>query len=370
MTARATPQASPAHLGALTGIRGLAAWLVVFYHARLSLGTLFPPDAIAAFAKGYLAVDLFFVLSGFVLWYNYAGRLRGGGAEQTVAFLWRRLARIWPLHAFILIVFMAFVVLLSLTGRDTSGYPLGELPLHLLLMQNWGFTAELTWNHPAWSISTEWAAYLFFPLAVVALRWDRLPSWLLVLAALALMAGLHAVFVLYGADTLGKAITRIGVLRCLFEFSLGNIACVLWQRWRETRGTAWLAALASLAIAAAGLLLRLPESAFVPALFFTAILALALDRGPVARALSGKVMVYLGEISYSTYLVHFLLFILFKIAFVDASLQLGWGGLLGFMALLSATSVCLYHGVEKPAQRWLNRHRPERLLARSAVAAE
>jgi len=362
---------SPAHLGALTGIRGFAAWMVVFYHARLSLGTLFPADAISAFAKGYLAVDLFFVLSGFVLWYNYADRLRGGGAGETAGFLWRRLARIWPLHMFVLGVFGAFVILLTLTGRDASGYPLGELPLHVLLMQNWGFTQELTWNHPAWSISTEWAAYLFFPIAVAVLRWDRLPPWLLAAAALALMAGLHAVFALYGADTLGKGITRIGVLRCLFEFSLGNIACVLWLHWREARGAAVLAALLSLAVAAAGLLLRLPESAFVPALFFTAILALALDRGPVARALSGRAMVYLGEISYSTYLVHFLLFILFKIAFVDATMQIGWGGLAGFMALLFAASVVLYHGVEKPAQRWLNRHRPERWLARRpAVAAE
>ncbi|MFN5779758.1 MAG: acyltransferase, partial [Novosphingobium sp.] len=58
------------HLDALTGIRGLAAWLVVLYHIRLSLTALLPGEVIVALAKGYLAVDLFFMLSGFVIWYN------------------------------------------------------------------------------------------------------------------------------------------------------------------------------------------------------------------------------------------------------------------------------------------------------------
>src|SRR5690606_30640729 len=67
---------TPPRLDALTGIRGIAAWLVVFYHVRFSFLTLFPPEAISALGKGYLAVDLFFVLSGFVLWFNYGEKLR------------------------------------------------------------------------------------------------------------------------------------------------------------------------------------------------------------------------------------------------------------------------------------------------------
>ena len=117
------------HLDALTGIRGLAAWLVVLYHIRLSLTALLPGEVIAALAKGYLAVDLFFMLSGFVIWYNYADRLRAGGGAETRLFLWRRFARVWPLHAAILAAFIAFVALLLATGRPAPGYPLGELPM-------------------------------------------------------------------------------------------------------------------------------------------------------------------------------------------------------------------------------------------------
>jgi peptidoglycan/LPS O-acetylase OafA/YrhL len=362
---------APRHLDALTGIRGVAAWLVVFYHIRISLSALFPAEAIAVFAKGYLAVDLFFVLSGFVLWYNYGERLRGGGIGGSAAFMWKRFARIWPLHAVILAAFVAFAVLLALTGRHSpEKYPVAELPLHLLLVQNWGFTDTLTWNHPAWSISTELAAYLLFPLMVLVLRWDRMPRALLLVAATAILAAIHTLFARSGRDILGADIPAMGLWRCLLEFTLGTVTCVIWQRWREAPAAVLVAGSAFALLLASGLAAGLPETAFVPAVFMTGILALAFDKGPVSRALSGRVAMYLGEISYSTYLAHFLLWRVYKIAFLDQSLQLGWMGLAGFFVLLFVVSAALYHGVEKPAQRWLNRHRPDRLFAARPVPAE
>src|SRR5690349_10358782 len=154
-----------ADLPALTGIRGVAAWFVVLYHIRLGLAWALPPEALAVLSKGYLAVDLFFMLSGFVLWLNYSNRLRAGGIGTAPAFLLRRIARIWPLHLVMLAGAIAFVLAVAATGREPSDhYPWGELPLHLLLIQNWGFTNALTWNDPAWSISCELAAYMMLPL--------------------------------------------------------------------------------------------------------------------------------------------------------------------------------------------------------------
>ena len=357
----------PPHLDALTGMRGIAAWFVVLYHIRLSLTGLLPAPVIAALAKGYLAVDLFFVLSGFVLWYNYAPRLRAGslngdGLAQTCAFLWRRFARIWPLHAVILAAFVAFALMLFVTGRSTAGYPFAELPLHVLLMQNWGLTRQLAWNHPAWSISTETAAYLVFPALVLAAKWERLPSAALIALALGLGGALHLLFAMQGHATLGADIEHLGLWRCLAEFAIGNVLCLLWLRWRGLRGTAPAAGLACAAVLAAGFGFGLAETAFAPAAFATAILALALGRGPLVRALGSAAPCYLGEISYSTYLAHALLFLLFKLAFVGPSLQLDGARLAGFLLLLLAASAVLYHVVEKPAQRWLNRHRPRRAL--------
>ncbi len=357
-------------LGALTGIRGIAAWLVVLYHVRASIHTIVPQPAIDVFAKGYLAVDLFFVLSGFVMWYTYGKRMREGGRAQVWPFLWRRLARVWPLHSFILTIFVALAIALALGGKANPRYPFAELPLHFLLVQNWGLTDHLRWNDPAWSISTEFAAYLVFPLIAVPARWDRLGAPALLAIAFGLCALIAALFAAVGARSLGEHIVSLGVWRCLAEFSLGILACLLWDKWRERPGAAAWAALACLAILSAGLQLDLPETHFVPGVFFTGILALALDRGVVSRMLSSRVAVYLGEISYSTYLAHFLLWILFKMAFVGHDLQIGWPGLAGYLAMVAACSVGLYHGVEKPAQAWLNARRPRWADAPRLAAAE
>jgi peptidoglycan/LPS O-acetylase OafA/YrhL len=357
-------------LDALTGIRGIAAWLVVFYHVRASVNQIVPQPVIDLFAKGYLAVDLFFVLSGFVLWYTYGERLHEGGRAQAWPFLWRRFARVWPLHAFVLALFVALALALVATGNPNPRYPLGELPLHFLLIQNWGFTDHLRWNDPAWSISTEFAAYLAFPFIAAAARWERLGSAMLLAIALALCAAIAALFSAAGTHSLGEHIVTFGLWRCLAEFSLGIVACLLWRRWYGLAGTAGWAAIACIAVLALGVLLRLPETMFAPAAFFTGILALALDRGIVSRALSSRVAVYLGDISYSTYLAHFLLWIVFKMAFVGHDLQIGWAGLAGYIALVAAASVVLYHGVEKPAQTWLNARRPRWARGPKLAAAE
>ena len=352
------------HLDALTGIRGLAAWGVVLYHVRLSLTQLLPDGAIAAMGKGYLAVDLFFILSGFVIWYNYASRIGDGGWAETGRFLWRRLARIWPLHVTLLGCFGGLVLAFTLTGRSTAGYPLSELPLHIALIQNWGLTNALSWNHPAWSISTESAAYLVMPALVAALSRLKGKTVPLIATALFLMALVYALFAMNGLQSLGGDIVHLGLWRCLLEFALGNVLCMLWEQWRDKRGAAHFAYAAMVALCVAGAVTEAPEIALAPAIFFTGLLGLALDRGLVSRFLGSRVVKYLGEISYSTYLAHFFLFIVFKLLFVDNSLQIGWAGLAGYLLLVLAASVLLYHFVEKPAQRWLNRHEPAILMGK------
>lgn len=358
------------HLDALTGIRGIAAWLVVIYHTRWSLTAIWPAEVIAVFAKGYLAVDLFFMLSGFVIFYNYADRLSSGDGAQVRQFLWRRFARVWPLHGFMLAAYMAFVGVLLATGRDTAPYPLADLPLNLILVQNWGFTDELSWNHPAWSISTEAAAYLLFPLVAAALPWKQLAPRALLLRAGVLIVGLHLAFVLAGHSELGKDIAQMGIWRCLFGFALGMVLCALWQQLRDRAGLAPKAGAVALGLIVAGFALGLPEALFVPAAFFAGLLALATGRGWPIRFLSSRPLLYLGEISYSTYLGHYLLWTVWKIAFVDDSMQLGGVSLAGFLATVFASSALLYHRVEKPAQLWLNAHPPRWAQRTVALSAE
>lgn len=343
------------HLAALTGLRGIAAWFVVFYHARLSLTGWVPEGAIAVAGKGYLAVDLFFMLSGFVMWLNYGPRLRASGLAGAKAFWWRRFARIWPLHAAVLAGLVAFAAVLMATGRDSSDYPLAELPLHVLLVQNWGFTPDLSWNHPAWSISTEIGAYLLFPFAVVALRWEKLRPALLVAGVLVCAQLLHGVFVLAGAENLGDQITRLGLIRCLLQFATGMLLALLWLAWRE-RVSPVPAYACTVLLGSLMVLFGTPETLGVPLAFAALLLGLALDKGPLAKLLASRPLVWLGDASYATYLVHFPLLVVVKLVAVGPDLQIAPAVFAAYLLLLLVLSGGLYRWLEKPAQCWLNNH--------------
>lgn len=355
-----------ADLPALTGIRGVAAWIVVLYHVRMGAAWALPPPALSILAKGYLAVDLFFMLSGFVLWLNYSERLRAGGLGEAPAFLLRRIARIWPLHLVMLASAIAFVLVVAATGREPSDqYPWSELPLHVALMQNWGFTDRLAWNDPAWSISCEFAAYIALPLLVLAADWRRFGTPALCGLLLLLALGLSALMAAGGATNLGDHIPRFGVPRALFEFTMGTVICTLWRRFREAPQRAIIMALAASAAAAAAWSAGLPETLAVPLVFAGLLMAVALTASSPRNPLGWRPLHYLGEISYATYLCHFLLFVAFKLVFVDdaAHVPLPLIGL--FLVLVLAASVALHHLVERPAQRRLNRAFDQLLRARS-----
>ncbi len=352
-------------LRALTSIRGIAAWFVVLFHIRLSIAGL-PAPAAAVLAKGYLAVDFFFLLSGFVIWMSWSERLRAGGVAAVPEFLKRRIARIWPLHLFMLGFGALLALLLVATGREAPHFPFTELPLHVLLLQNWGFTSALSWNDPAWSISCELAAYLLFPLLVLAIDWRRVPTPAILAAITALLVLLHTVFTLRGAAALGQEIPRLGLLRCVLEFACGTAIGALWLRWRETWRLPAIACTAAALVLLAGWIAGpFPETLAVPAAFAALLLALALTAGKPGNPLEGRALHYLGEISYATYLGHFLLWFAFKLAFVDDTHAVGAPLIAAYLALVLASSAGLYHWVERPTQRRVNGlgfRRPRRVL--------
>jgi peptidoglycan/LPS O-acetylase OafA/YrhL len=343
-------RASAGELRALTGVRGVAAWFVVFYHIRLSIAGL-STGLRDVFAKGYLAVDFFFLLSGFVIWLTWNDRLRTGGMAGVPRFLQKRLARIWPLHLVTLAGAVALALVLRATGRDDPQFVFPELPLHIVLLQNWGFTRHLAWNDPAWSISAELAAYLLFPLLVMAVDWRRVPSAVLLALAGLLLLALHLTI---DSPTLGTDIPRYGLLRCLIEFTTGSIVCALWLRWRTARAAIG----AAISIATALIIMwiaGLPETLVIPALFATLLLLLALTSGRPHNPFETRTIHFFGEISYATYLGHFILWKAFKLAFVADANAVSPAKIALYLGLVLLASIALYHLIERPAQRWLNR---------------
>ena len=336
-------------LRALTGARGIAAWFVVLFHIRLSIARL-PPFAAHLFAKGYLAVDFFFLLSGFVIWLSWGERLHADRWAAIGPFLRKRIARIWPLHAVMLAATVTLALLLAATGRtDPAEFPFADLPLHVLLLQDWGFTDRLAWNVPSWSISAELGAYLVFPLVAIAVDWRQLST-----AALLALAGILILSLCVAIGTspsLSFDITHFGLVRCLCEFMTGTIVCALWRRGdgRATR-VAVLAAIVLAGLWVAGA----PETIVGPACFAVLLYVLA-DTSTPTNPFGRATPHFLGEVSYATYLCHYPLWIAFKLAFVSDVTDVPPILILSYMALVLLCSTMLYRHVERPAQRWIDR---------------
>lgn len=289
---------------ALTGLRGVAACLVMLYH--------FMPEAVGPgpagvfLRHGYLAVDLFFVLSGFVMAMTYAGDFRLGFRPGAYGrFLLKRLGRVYPLYvATTLLCALGFYAGL---GAPPSGAALAG---NLLMVQGWGIAESL--NGPGWSISTEFAAYLLFPLLTAGVlfggwRMAGLAAGLS-LAALLWIAGLPDAALLsagrYGPLDVYDPGTLYPVLRCLAGFTLGLVAWRLASlpRLRPLAESPRLGT--ALALAALLLLALRGSDVLAVLLFVPLIIALATGRSAAARLLEAAPVHWLGTISYSIYLVH------------------------------------------------------------------
>ncbi|MHB8302793.1 MAG: acyltransferase family protein [Acidobacteriaceae bacterium] len=286
-------------LPALTGIRIFAAYYVVMLHTGSGYfsrhGT---PQSIDNFlGKGYLAVSLFFVLSGFILAYTYEGKIRG--APHAVQFWEARFARIYPVY----LLALAWMVPFS---RDLT---LPQRLIVLSMVQTWmpwrPYLAG-AWNFPAWSLSVEAFFYLCFPVLLGALS-------RLTLAKLRYLAGFLLAAIAVGnlaqpfenwprsSFTLVRLIP-LPVIR-LPEFAVGMIFGLLFLRMpRWKHGGIISASMALLAIAGLSLLTNRWES-LVVAPFALLVLGLAYRQGPLARLLSTRISILLGGASYAVYLL-------------------------------------------------------------------
>ena len=270
--------------------RGICALLVALVHFQ-SAGPLHHNPLVAGAGR---LVDFFFVLSGFVIAYAYAGRINRGGIGD---FLGRRLARLWPLHAATLAATIAMALGGGLIGLSVHGWLWEAIPAQLTLTHAWNLFDRLTWNGPSWSISAELAAYLTFAL----LAWRLSGARLVAACAATMLAGLALVLTV-APDGMGSTYGW-SVARCLYGFMAGALAWMARDRlgWRPRGEIAALAA-AMLGVAA------LPRSAgmLVVPLFAWVVLVFANDEGPVSRLLQRPVPQMLGRLSYSIYMVHYL----------------------------------------------------------------
>lgn len=343
----------------LVSIRGAAAWLIVFFHSIELLRRALPqlPATYFRFLEhGYLAVDFFFALSGFIIFINYYEKFGTNFRHNALTFYWNRITRIYPVHLLMLgaylILTLAFLVA-SASRTLPAGYTSTAFLQSLMLVQAWT-GAPLTWNVPSWSISAEWFVYLLFPpIAVFFHACIRSVKAHLIWAAIFFCA-IFTIYTVSGVSSLGSLALGNPLVRALFQFLTGAVAGSLFihhgtliSRYHGMIGV-FAALLAMLMV-----LVDLPNYASVPLLFFLVVVFLSVDTGVLARALSNKVLVYLGEISYSTYMVHYFVYDVFKAGWVHDGHPVGLVPLMVSFLIVLLLSALMYRFVELPAQAYL-----------------
>ncbi|SDC06642.1 Peptidoglycan/LPS O-acetylase OafA/YrhL, contains acyltransferase and SGNH-hydrolase domains [Geodermatophilus telluris] len=322
---RATGGPPPGEIRALTGLRALAATWVVVLHFSNNPGSTWAPvlqPIRPLIQSGWLGVDLFFVLSGFVLTHTYLDKIgRRVGVRSTAAFYWNRLSRVWPTWLVVMGAFTGWLVLKHLTvgglhvhEPDQPHVDAAHLLAQVLMVQQWTqpMVSASTFPGPGWSLSAEWLAYLVFPVLVLGLhRVRRLPAAVLAVGALLPLLP----FAWIAAADATHEYAWAWLLRIAGAFVAGSLTGLCVRRIRPTervrRGASVLAAgtLVCIGVVVWWSAARFVDHAGVAVLAFPVLVgALAFaDRGP-ARLLSTPWMVTGGRISFAVYLVHLFVF--------------------------------------------------------------
>lgn len=353
----------------LTGLRGLAAAWVFLYHAIELTGDLDPlltRPLRAVGTAGYLGVDLFFVLSGFVIAYHYVDAPLHRSWRDYVGFLWKRLARIWPAHTAALLFFSCGLAIyspsfdLSLTGFLRS----------LTMTQAWDFPARQIWNPVAWSVSCEWAAYLVFP--AIALMTRRLSVRMAVLGiALAYLA----LYLAFRIGPMGEGPFSLGLQRIAASFTAGALVFRIWSLRRVPMDVAGWCALGALICGASVIDMRLQRGLSMPEatmLGCVVVYALACSKGSLVRPFAR--LRHAGCISYSFYLVHWVPLAIARTlldsAGVTTSAAWVYCAILSSLVIAVALAEFLYRFVEEPGRRWMLAKQPQPILPRRTSVAD
>ncbi|MBS0470837.1 MAG: acyltransferase [Proteobacteria bacterium] len=373
--------AATGHFNSLDALRGIAAIGVALSH----VGWITSLTNTRLLANAHLLVDFFFVLSGFVIAFNYADRLNNG--TETARFVWLRFWRLYPLHFVMLLV---FVVIEAMKWYAAHRY--GLVPnqqalstntptaflTNMFLIQSFGFNTNDTFNGVSWSISTEFYAYLAFALIALVVR--RRIGW--AASAVVFATGL---LVWRDGGSLSHTWDILAFNRCLFGFFLGVLVFVGYGN--STRlgqlpaGAAAALSVATIAALAIFLALKPNGVAEFLAPFLSAAIIFVLaatPRNAVSAALSTRPMIWLGQVSYSIYMVHlailwslaqFARVVLHAPSVIAGAKQINFVALpapAGDILLVAAIGIVLlashasYLLIEAPWRDWSRRYWPSR----------
>jgi peptidoglycan/LPS O-acetylase OafA/YrhL len=288
----------------LTGLRGVAAAIVMLYHFG-GTDTYLRPYVPHLIRHGFLGVDVFFVLSGFVMALTYSALFKDGiaGVDYKL-FMVKRLARIYPLYFLVTLIFVVKYEL-NLSGVWPDNFHAADFIACLLMIQAWGFGFANVAG-ATWSLSTEFFAYIIFPVlarcAVLARPAYAMGVALMVATSLSALvlsdAGFEGPLDVVAWDSI------LPLLRCLAGFCIGllsyRVAMMNGARKPLSSSMALFVVVAALLLAA-----HVEATDWVLFALFPALVIMLFYEPALARLMFGNRFVrHLGLVSYSLYLVH------------------------------------------------------------------
>lgn len=353
---------------ALTGLRAFTATNIVFFHFwnPAWFGPLAP-----MMDNGYVGVNFFFLLSGFILAYNYTDRHDARQFDRR-QFWQTRFSRLYPVYVLGLLV--SFPILeLEWRYRTHANFFLG-LSLTTIMQQGWSPRLATFWNTPAWTLSCETVFYLLFPL-LLAIKWPRQTRKLLLILAGCWLASLvlPVIYMWLRPDGIGH-ITRMSnsywlravkmtPLPHLPTFTFGIVLSRLNDRMQLPNRARYLLAVVGVGSVCAVLMQgqRMPfllmHNGLITPLFAITILGLT-GHNPITRFLRLPLFVMIGEASYCLYILHFNLWDWIHRSGILVRLHLmRYDPWISYF-MLELVALITYRFIERPTRNWLHQVLP------------
>lgn len=347
----------------LDAFRGVAALGVAVHHwAHYTIGA----DA-ALLGDLYLFIDFFFVLSGFIIAAMYRDQITDGAS--TLRFLLFRIARLYPVHAFMLAAFLAVATISAALGGARWGAEMSaeSFAANLLLIQSFGQFDGPTWNQPAWTIAVEFQLCILFALlclaGIVQSALGRICLGAAVAATLFYLTTQHDSLNITTGDAFGRGFAGFATGVLLHSATAARWVAAGLSSLKARAGTG--VEIAALAAVAAYLALAADGASFLAPFAFAGLIVIFLnENGAVSRALGQALFARLGALGYAIYMAHFL-FIPPMQALVAGGGLSAQAALLCLPVYLSLTiclAFCIHRLVEAPTRDamrlWIDRRLP------------
>jgi len=351
----------------LTGIRGIAALVVAIHHfiskyyinyfEERSSNSMLDYFAFNYANHGYLMVELFFILSGFVLALSYDKKWKGMISKINYKqFMVKRFNRVYPLYFFSTIVYFFVFNLDKIKSPEI-------LISNFLFLELW-FPKEFTLNNVSWSLCTEWFLYLIFPYLLLMTRTIInkpfvlffIASIIFVMAPLLNTQKIYDDEVDYVVGELRMSNGTGAFLRCLGSYIIGLAIYGIYKfnnKFVKLMSQYWYIILVLIMIA-----YGISYSDIVVTLLFGMLILALTQRNKISSFFESRTMYFLGLISYSIYLNHMVFLRILNFSYKtsiwnDTPINVAIGFVI-FVVMTIVSSWLTYKLIELPCTRWLN----------------